>query len=142
MISLHAACDALAACLGQNTPFTGLMPGAKAARAQQKSATTKHARPAVLCKGRKEFYSAAMPPEKVSPARRAILPVAADFAQTGVLASTVLCLVVAWANVYTTDLLLWQAYATGCLEYELVALSVGGRWWKVSNGQLFCPLAP
>ena len=66
--------------------------------------------------------------------RRAILPVAADFAETGVLASTILCFVVALANAYTTDLLLWQAHATACHEYELVALAVGGRWWKVLAG--------
>ena len=39
--------------------------------------------------------------------------------------------VVAAANAYTCDLLLWQAYKTGMHDYETLSYAVGGGIWKV-----------
>ena len=39
--------------------------------------------------------------------------------------------VVAAANAYTCDLLLWQAYKTGKHDYETLSYAVGGGLWKV-----------
>jgi len=41
--------------------------------------------------------------------------------------------VVAAANAYTCDLLLWQAYKTGMHDYETLSYAVGGGIWKVGR---------
>ena len=41
-------------------------------------------------------------------------------------------IVVASANAYTCDLLLWQAYKTGMHDYESLSNAVGGRVWQVA----------
>lgn len=43
------------------------------------------------------------------------------------------------ANVYTSDLLFWQAYATRRHDYESLSIATGGRILKV---QLVCILCP
>lgn len=63
--------------------------------------------------------------------RSAVLPVSSAFASTGIVAGFVIMLVVASANAYTCDLLLWQAYKTGMHDYESLSNAVGGRVWQV-----------
>jgi hypothetical protein len=62
---------------------------------------------------------------------RAVLPVAWAFSVTGITAGILIMVVVA-ANAYTCDLLLRQAFVTGCLDYETLGLAVGGRAWRVN----------
>lgn len=61
----------------------------------------------------------------------AVLPVSSAFASTGIVAGFVIMVVVAAANAYTCDLLLWQAYKTGMHDYETLSYAVGGGLWKV-----------
>jgi len=61
----------------------------------------------------------------------AVLPVSSAFASTGIVAGFVIMVVVAAANAYTCDLLLWQAYKTGMHDYETLSYAVGGGIWKV-----------
>ncbi len=60
-----------------------------------------------------------------------MLPVASAFASTGIVAGFIIMVVVAAANAYTCDLLLWQAYKTGMHDYETLSYAVGGGIWKV-----------
>lgn len=49
------------------------------------------------------------------------------------------------ANVYTSDLLFWQAYATRQHDYESLSIATGGRILKVRFACITCPglrLAP
>ncbi len=62
---------------------------------------------------------------------RAILPVPGAFAQTGAVCSTVFMVLTAAANVYTSDLLFWQAFATRRHDYESLSIATGGRILKV-----------
>ena len=71
---------------------------------------------------------------------RALLPVAASFAETGIVAGTVLFVLIAVANVYSNELLLWQSYATGHTEMEEVSGAIGGRAWRVSTAENPCAL--
>ena len=71
---------------------------------------------------------------------RALLPVAASFAETGIVAGTVLFVLIALANVYSNELLLWQSYATGHTEMEEVSGAIGGRAWRVSTAENPCAL--
>lgn len=61
----------------------------------------------------------------------AVLPVSSAFASTGIVAGFVIMVVVAAANAYTCDLLLWQAYKTGMRDYETLSYAVGGGILKV-----------
>ncbi len=61
----------------------------------------------------------------------AVLPLSSAFASTGIVAGFVIMVVVAAANAYTCDLLLWQAYKTGMHDYETLSYAVGGGIWKV-----------
>ena len=58
---------------------------------------------------------------------RAILPVPGAFAQTGAVCSTLFMVLTAAANVYTSDLLFWQANATRRHNYESLSIATGGR---------------
>lgn len=51
----------------------------------------------------------------------------------GLVSATVLMAVVAVANIYTNDILLWQAHAVRRHDYETLAEAVGGRLWKVGE---------
>ncbi|KAK9862347.1 hypothetical protein WJX84_001539 [Apatococcus fuscideae] len=60
----------------------------------------------------------------------AILPVPGAFAQTGAVCSTLFMVLTAAANVYTSDLLFWQAFATKRHDYESLSIATGGRILK------------
>ncbi|KAG0630426.1 hypothetical protein M758_1G177400 [Ceratodon purpureus] len=64
---------------------------------------------------------------------RAVLPVAWAFSITGITAGFLIMVVVASANAYTCDLLLRQAFATGCMDFETLGLAVGGRAWRLTT---------
>eukprot|EP00271_Cylindrocystis_brebissonii_P004131 TRINITY_DN1561_c0_g2_i1.p1 TRINITY_DN1561_c0_g2~~TRINITY_DN1561_c0_g2_i1.p1 ORF type:complete len:588 (-),score=69.79 TRINITY_DN1561_c0_g2_i1:1412-3175(-) len=55
-----------------------------------------------------------------------ILPVAWAFSITGVAAGVAMAGTVAWANVFTSDLLIRQCFKTGTSDYEELALATGG----------------
>ncbi len=46
-------------------------------------------------------------------------------------------IVVAAATIYTVELLMSQATATGMHDYETLSLAVGGIWYKVGATSLF-----
>ena len=66
----------------------------------------------------------------------ALLPIAADFAETGIVAALLIFFTVAACHVYASELLLWQSAATGHTELELVAGALGGPVWQVCRFQL------
>ncbi len=80
-------------------------------------------------------------PTRCLPACSAVLPVSSAFASTGIVAGFVIMVVVAAANAYTCDLLLWEAYKTGMHDYETLSYAVGGGVWKVcwDNHSLLAP---
>eukprot|EP00271_Cylindrocystis_brebissonii_P004130 TRINITY_DN1561_c0_g1_i1.p1 TRINITY_DN1561_c0_g1~~TRINITY_DN1561_c0_g1_i1.p1 ORF type:complete len:589 (-),score=67.20 TRINITY_DN1561_c0_g1_i1:746-2512(-) len=55
-----------------------------------------------------------------------ILPVAWAFSITGVAAGVAMAAVVAWANIFTSDLLIRECFKTGTSDYEELALATGG----------------
>ena len=61
----------------------------------------------------------------------AVLPLAATFASTNLVSATILMAVVAMANVYTSDILLWQALSCKKRDFETLADAVAGPLWKV-----------
>lgn len=61
---------------------------------------------------------------------RAVLPLPGTFASTGAISATVLMAVVALANVYTNDILLWQCLATKQLDYETLSDAIAGPIYK------------
>ena len=63
--------------------------------------------------------------------RRALLPVSASFAETGIVAGTLLFALMAASNVFTGELLLWQSLSTGHRGIEEISGAVGGRAWRV-----------
>lgn len=68
-----------------------------------------------------------------------MLPLPSAFATTGVIAGLLICVLVASANVFTSDLLIRQCYKTGSRDYEDLAYAVGGTPWLVCTAP--CPSA-
>ena len=61
----------------------------------------------------------------------AILLPSAAFATTGIVAGFFGLTIVALANAFTCDMLLWQTYKTGQSDYETLAFAIGGWPWRV-----------
>ncbi len=61
----------------------------------------------------------------------AVLPLAATFASTNLVSATILMAVVAMANVYTSDILLWQALSCKKRDFETLSDAIAGPLWKV-----------
>ena len=66
------------------------------------------------------------------PCCRAVLTLPGAFASTGIICATLFLACVAIANVFTCDLLLWQALACKQKDLEGLAGAVGGPYWAVS----------
>jgi len=66
------------------------------------------------------------------PCCSALFPIPLAFESTGIIAALVAMIVVAAATIYTVELLMSQATATGMHDYETLSLAVGGWWYKVS----------
>lgn len=58
------------------------------------------------------------------------LPLGAAFASTGLLIATLLVVLVGVANAFTSDMLCWQAYYVGRMDFEQLGQAIGGRWWR------------
>ena len=65
--------------------------------------------------------------------RRSVLPVPWSFSITGLGAGIIISLIVAWANVFTSDLLIRQCYKAEVSGYEEIAYAAGGTFWLVSG---------
>ena len=50
---------------------------------------------------------------------------------TGIIAALIAMIIVALATIYTVELLMAQATATGMHDYSTLSTAVGGRWYKV-----------
>ena len=61
----------------------------------------------------------------------ALFPIPLAFESTGIIAALIAMIVVAAATIYTVELLMSQATATGMHDYETLSLAVGGWWYKV-----------
>ena len=61
----------------------------------------------------------------------ALFPVPLAFESTGIIAALIAMIVVALATIYTVELLMAQATATGMHDYSTLSLAVGGVWYKV-----------
>jgi hypothetical protein len=66
----------------------------------------------------------------------AVLPLASTFASTNLVSATILMAVVAMANVYTSDILLWQCLSCKRRDYETLADAIAGPLWKVCDAIL------
>lgn len=44
--------------------------------------------------------------------------------------ATVLVVIVGLANAFTSDMLCWQAYYVGRMDFEQLGQAIGGRWWR------------
>lgn len=62
---------------------------------------------------------------------RAVLPLPGAFASTGIVCATVLIVAVGLANVYTNDILLWQAHSVRRHDYETLSFAIAGPIYKV-----------
>lgn len=60
----------------------------------------------------------------------AILPLAAAFADTGIIAGLLVMLIVAVCNAFTSKLLLRQSYLSSSPDYETLAFNIAGPLWK------------
>lgn len=65
------------------------------------------------------------------PCCSALFPIPLAFESTGIIAALVAMIIVAAATIYTVELLMSQATATGMHDYETLSLAVGGWWYKV-----------
>ena len=63
--------------------------------------------------------------------RSALFPVPLAFESTGIIAALIAMIIVALATIYTVELLMAQATATGMHDYSTLSTAVGGRWYKV-----------
>ena len=64
----------------------------------------------------------------------ALFPVPLAFESTGIIAALIAMIIVALATIYTVELLMAQATATGMHDYSTLSTAVGGRWYKVRAG--------
>lgn len=71
--------------------------------------------------------------------RSALFPIPLAFESTGIIAALIAMIVVAAATIYTVELLMSQATATGMHDYETLSLAVGGFWYKVTTAY-HCPV--
>ncbi|KAK9824690.1 hypothetical protein WJX72_012426 [[Myrmecia] bisecta] len=74
-----------------------------------------------------------VPPLLLGILGNSVLPPGYAFAMTGVVAGFAITGVVAAANMYTSDLLLWQSYWTRKKEFSSISRAVGGRPWQVAT---------
>eukprot|EP00271_Cylindrocystis_brebissonii_P018776 TRINITY_DN545_c0_g1_i1.p1 TRINITY_DN545_c0_g1~~TRINITY_DN545_c0_g1_i1.p1 ORF type:complete len:559 (+),score=84.05 TRINITY_DN545_c0_g1_i1:373-2049(+) len=58
-----------------------------------------------------------------------VLPVSWAFSITGAAAGICMVALVAWANAFTSDLLIRQCFKTGTSSYEELSMAVGGHGW-------------
>ena len=66
-----------------------------------------------------------------APACSALFPIPLAFESTGIIAALIAMIVVALATIYTVELLMAQATATGMHDYSTLSLAIGGWWYKV-----------
>lgn len=61
----------------------------------------------------------------------ALFPIPIAFEATGIIASLVAMIIVAFATIYTVELLMAEASATGMHDYGTLSKAIGGTWYKV-----------
>lgn len=72
--------------------------------------------------------------------RSALFPIPIAFESTGIIAALIAMIIVAAATIYTVELLMAQASATGMHDYGTLSKAIGGSWYKVLRFPLL-PLA-
>ena len=68
----------------------------------------------------------------------ALFPIPIAFESTGIIAALIAMIIVAAATIYTVELLMAQASATGMHDYGTLSKAVGGYWYKVLHLSLSC----
>ena len=63
--------------------------------------------------------------------RSALFPIPIAFEATGIIAALVAMIIVAAATIYTVELLMAEASATGMHDYGTLSKAIGGTWYKV-----------
>ena len=63
----------------------------------------------------------------------ALFPIPIAFEATGIIASLVAMIIVAFATIYTVELLMSEASATGMHDYGTLSKAIGGTWYKVER---------
>lgn len=61
----------------------------------------------------------------------ALFPIPIAFESTGIIAALIAMIIVAAATIYTVELLMAQASATGMHDYGTLSKAVGGYWYKL-----------
>ncbi len=67
------------------------------------------------------------------PLRSALFPIPYAFEQTGIIAALTAMIIVAAATIYTVELLMAEATATGMHDYGTLSKAIGGTWYKVGR---------
>ena len=65
------------------------------------------------------------------PFHSSLFPIPLAFEATGIVAALIAMIIVALATIYTVELLMAQAAATGMHDYSTLSLAVGGLRYKV-----------
>ncbi|CAL8465153.1 g4688 [Coccomyxa elongata] len=82
-------------------------------------------------KGDRRVFLATVPVLTLGVMGSALFPIPLAFESTGIIAALIAMIVVAAATIYTVELLMSQATATGMHDYETLSLAVGGFWYKL-----------